>query len=1697
MGALRALLIAVPEEDLGFTAGDVERIRDALLGSGYAESDVTVLDTPEATTRDRIYAAINDLLQKSEDEDFALVYFSGHGVRRRGGDHLVPSGADRASGGQQLVHTRPDYLLEQLRSRATVMVCLDACRDEADEGLGTTWRTPLEPATADMPLDHVVLVHACAVGQEAMGTEAGSFMGRALAEALSPDSSVSTVAEVIHHVRVRAREIAEAHGHDHRPEFRWLGPAPGDSPRAGHRICAFDPALDRWKADVRASGLWRRVTADGLDKGALQDLLDRLIDEVLKIRADAGQPKKAGRDPWEDRAFPSRVLAQLDRLVPATDQGGRLSPLETVTLLAAPFVREAAIACGRRALAELYDPYGVPEGTVDLTSGTFRGNLAEDMTDVRRAYQQIDEKRERLRTRPDPDDPADPGAARATEQWLRHQLLADWDQLWDASTGTQETVGALQSLSTVMRLLTDAAVLAAYQGRKAPRHASEQLGTALQQVVMQMRSRPGPVAPDGKDWDDQLSTRLGLFACKWRPRQLAGLLHIAELLAIDPRLLDGIVIDHLGVTHLRVEPEAVVRQVANSDFMEAGNPTDLTLYSACENAALHVALERQVDSVVAAVRSLTKATPNEDLYAALPQHVSTDSLAPARLSAYDAPPPRFQLSEDGVKPLIMGTQLYGDRTLAVRELYQNALDACRRRQARQDYAAAVHEIDPSHIKPLADYTIIFTLGRDTADGRLYIECQDAGIGMTVEELRDLFARAGRRYEQSPARIREMRRWRRRGIVPEQNSRFGIGVFSYFMLAEAIQVSTRPASANGVAAAGESGHRVDVVADSGLMHITRTDDIGLGTRVRLYLRPEFCADPPSLVKVLRDEVWYSDVNIAVVDGLSGEGEEAHWPAGQLRVPGAVPLPRRQEDGNVWWVPAQGARLVDGVRVRHDDHPYGYVINLRRRHGAKLTADRNRLQYFDRGAAAEDLRAAVDDLLLWDPMPLDWLWKLAESDTHATELVVRRLLDTEASMDVNQWFQKPVYSAQRLQPLSALGCLPMDADTYVDVSIYEVDELHQGSQLFLQWRNSLVGTETPYKNAFSPGIGRPQGYPTPAPLDALVFLSAEGYSRWCPGTAALRASASSGLSLRATLRGLRRYAVAGVHIPEAADIRALDHMTGDGLATMLYSAYIHDGQPKYATDDPTQAPVQADLIDVGVATGMPLGQLAERLGRLGDFDALLPEPPVLGELGSHIPTPHEHRIVTGKSVPGLDSLPRLITPTVAAYAAKRTRSVTTEVAAVGKTYAALGYELSGTFDDAFLSDDDVRHLHLPLSGLHNPFGLLDLVRLSAERADPDVGTTAAIMRDTLRRLGLPEVSPGPLASVKAPSWWQFLGAGLQPPHGPLSVWSVLRALQHRLDSGSADSEASALTALAEAGGVVVNAPSAVRARLEGEVPPLRLLVQPDRNVEGREGQSWGFQAPFPDTSDRVDGRFLITFAAARRSSVGELADQLRAEAEPYGISVDDVPAEARDLKPELADFMALFTDSSCQWRTELTHRQIVRYAIDLDYSLDTAATRLRAYESLGAPHVPYREDIGAEPADRDPVLERLLFYAPLSEGTVTPLALVTTAVRLEKGLRSTYRALAPYTRYGLTLACPEPEDDSYEPDWQDVILLSRHLTGREPAVAGEVSEDHVQLSSEETELTPAQVRERLTFYAPLFGLHMPPPPHPARTDLEAPA
>ncbi|MBM4034718.1 MAG: hypothetical protein FJ291_23485 [Planctomycetes bacterium] len=132
------------------------------------------------------------------------------------------------------------------------------------------------------------------------------------------------------------------------------------------------------------------------------------------------------------------------------------------------------------------------------------------------------------------------------------------------------------------------------------------------------------------------------------------------------------------------------------------------------------------------------------------------------------------LLQSRIVDLLMGTELWGDPVLAVRELLQNALDACS------------HRLALSRRRGIG-YTpkICFHIDCPTASRErdVLITCEDNGTGMDQHIVEDYLMRIGRSYYSSPE-------FRTQNLDLSPIGRFGLGLMSCFMLTDTVRIRTQ-------------------------------------------------------------------------------------------------------------------------------------------------------------------------------------------------------------------------------------------------------------------------------------------------------------------------------------------------------------------------------------------------------------------------------------------------------------------------------------------------------------------------------------------------------------------------------------------------------------------------------------------------------------------------------------------------------------------------------------------------------------------------------------------------------------------------------------------------------------------------------------------------------------------------------------------
>jgi len=179
----------------------------------------------------------------------------------------------------------------------------------------------------------------------------------------------------------------------------------------------------------------------------------------------------------------------------------------------------------------------------------------------------------------------------------------------------------------------------------------------------------------------------------------------------------------------------------------------------------------------------------------------------------------FNLDQNEIIKLLMGTSLYGNSHVAFRELLQNSIDACRFRKI-----CSVEWGDTGY-KP------IIKIKTYQDQGEYYFEITDNGIGMNEDIILNYFSSVGKSYYKSEEFLKFKNSFKS-NFNPISN--FGIGFLSCFMVADQIKVQTTK-----IIDRYKSSQALDITIDglSGLFYFNRGTSNEIGTKVLLKLKKE--------------------------------------------------------------------------------------------------------------------------------------------------------------------------------------------------------------------------------------------------------------------------------------------------------------------------------------------------------------------------------------------------------------------------------------------------------------------------------------------------------------------------------------------------------------------------------------------------------------------------------------------------------------------------------------------------------------------------------------------------------------------------------------------------------------------------------------------------------------------------------------------
>ncbi|MES2431804.1 MAG: hypothetical protein V4556_12795 [Bacteroidota bacterium] len=170
---------------------------------------------------------------------------------------------------------------------------------------------------------------------------------------------------------------------------------------------------------------------------------------------------------------------------------------------------------------------------------------------------------------------------------------------------------------------------------------------------------------------------------------------------------------------------------------------------------------------------------------------------------------KFSIDVSNVIETLMGKTLYKNELSSVRELIQNSLDSCLYKKT----------IDPTY-EPLIEVNLFPDK----------LECIDNGLGMDDYIVEKYFSKLSSSFYQ------------KENLKNDYNpiGKFGIGVFSYFMIADYIDVETKKENTQ------ELKFRVDKNPDNYFYFYNDYNKTSVGTKITLYFNSVFKEKPQKLI-----------------------------------------------------------------------------------------------------------------------------------------------------------------------------------------------------------------------------------------------------------------------------------------------------------------------------------------------------------------------------------------------------------------------------------------------------------------------------------------------------------------------------------------------------------------------------------------------------------------------------------------------------------------------------------------------------------------------------------------------------------------------------------------------------------------------------------------------------------------------------------
>ena len=248
----------------------------------------------------------------------------------------------------------------------------------------------------------------------------------------------------------------------------------------------------------------------------------------------------------------------------------------------------------------------------------------------------------------------------------------------------------------------------------------------------------------------------------------------------------------------------------------------------CNNHIIHHAIVQFCDAIAREIEG-TRTTFGAFHEGQWPFRIPGSVKSDIQSIGYQYVPYKFELDDERIYNLLMGGAIYDNPIVAVRELVQNAVDACKLRDQQERL------YNPGLVAP-TDKRIFIKYEEPTAAFPYpKLTVQDSGTGIDALVIERFFLKVGRSYYRSAEFDRIRIDLRKQDLDFAPVSEFGIGFLSCFLLADRLEVET----AMWESVRGDTlRRRLEIHGPTRLIRLNELENVGpqrfKGTRITLTL-----------------------------------------------------------------------------------------------------------------------------------------------------------------------------------------------------------------------------------------------------------------------------------------------------------------------------------------------------------------------------------------------------------------------------------------------------------------------------------------------------------------------------------------------------------------------------------------------------------------------------------------------------------------------------------------------------------------------------------------------------------------------------------------------------------------------------------------------------------------------------------------------